>query len=63
MSRRARAAIFFALALLAAAAAAAVVAGYGSSVAVTATFGMVAAARALDLAAVPAGRPGAPATL
>ena len=37
--------------------------GYGSSVAVTATFGMVAAARALDLVAAPAGRPGAPASL
>ncbi len=37
--------------------------GYGSSVAVTATFGMVAAARALELAAVPAGRPGTPASL
>jgi tRNA A37 threonylcarbamoyladenosine dehydratase len=30
--------------------------GYGSSVAVTATFGMVAAARALELAALPSGR-------
>ena len=30
--------------------------GYGSSVAVTATFGMVAAARALELAAAPRGR-------
>lgn len=37
--------------------------GYGSSVAVTATFGMVAAARALDLAAVPRGRAGATACL
>jgi tRNA A37 threonylcarbamoyladenosine dehydratase len=31
--------------------------GYGSSVAVTATFGMVAAARALEFAAVPGPRP------
>ena len=37
--------------------------GYGSSVAVTATFGMVAAARALELAATPARRAGAPAGL
>jgi tRNA threonylcarbamoyladenosine dehydratase len=37
--------------------------GYGSSVAVTATFGMVAAARALDFAARPAGRTGAPARI
>ena len=37
--------------------------GYGSSVAVTATFGMVAAARALEFAALPEGRAGAPATL
>ena len=37
--------------------------GYGSSVAVTATFGMVAAARALDLAAFPAGRGSGPAGL
>ena len=37
--------------------------GYGSSVAVTATFGMVAASRALELAAVPGGRAGAPACL
>ena len=37
--------------------------GYGSSVAVTATFGMVAAARALDLAASPSGRAGAAAGL
>jgi len=37
--------------------------GYGSSVAVTATFGMVAAARALDLAAFPAGRGSGPASL
>ena len=37
--------------------------GYGSSVAVTATFGMVAAARALEFAAVSAGRAGAPAGL
>jgi tRNA A37 threonylcarbamoyladenosine dehydratase len=37
--------------------------GYGSSVAVTATFGMVAAARALEFAAVSTGRAGAPAGL
>ena len=37
--------------------------GYGSSVAVTATFGMVAAARALDLVALPARRGSAPACL
>ena len=37
--------------------------GYGSSVAVTATFGMVAAARALELAAVAPGGAGAAATL
>ena len=37
--------------------------GYGSSVAVTATFGMVAAARALDLVAFPPGGPAAPACL
>ena len=37
--------------------------GYGSSVAVTATFGMVAAARALDLAALRRGAGGAPASL
>jgi len=37
--------------------------GYGSSVAVTATFGMVAAARALEFAAVPAGWAAAPASL
>lgn len=37
--------------------------GYGSSVAVTATFGMVAAARALEFAALPEGWAGAPAPL
>ena len=37
--------------------------GYGSSVAVTATFGMVAAARALELTAAPAGQAGPPACL
>ncbi|HEV7577180.1 MAG TPA: tRNA threonylcarbamoyladenosine dehydratase [Caldimonas sp.] len=37
--------------------------GYGSSVAVTATFGMVAAARALELAARPAAAAGAPAPI
>lgn len=37
--------------------------GYGSSVAVTATFGMVAAARAIESVASPATRPSAPATL
>jgi tRNA A37 threonylcarbamoyladenosine dehydratase len=37
--------------------------GYGSSVAVTATFGMVAAARALELVALPKARPGPPAAL
>ena len=37
--------------------------GYGSSVAVTATFGMVAAARALELVAFPGGGGGAPACL
>ena len=37
--------------------------GYGSSVAVTATFGMVAAARALEFAATGAGRAGAPARI
>ncbi len=37
--------------------------GYGSSVAVTATFGMVAAARALDLVAFPPDGPAAPACL
>jgi len=37
--------------------------GYGSSVAVTATFGMVAAARALELAAFAGSRDGAPAAL
>jgi tRNA A37 threonylcarbamoyladenosine dehydratase len=38
-------------------------AGYGSSVAVTATFGMVAAGRALEFAALAAPRPGRPAAL
>ena len=37
--------------------------GYGSSVAVTATFGMVAAARAIESVALPATRPSATATL
>ncbi|MEO8835998.1 MAG: tRNA threonylcarbamoyladenosine dehydratase [Caldimonas sp.] len=37
--------------------------GYGSSVAVTATFGMVAAARALEFAALPAARSSDPSTL
>jgi tRNA A37 threonylcarbamoyladenosine dehydratase len=37
--------------------------GYGSSVAVTATFGMVAAARALELAMQPHARPASPASL
>jgi tRNA A37 threonylcarbamoyladenosine dehydratase len=37
--------------------------GYGSSVAVTATFGMVAAARALELVANPAVRPVVRATI
>jgi tRNA A37 threonylcarbamoyladenosine dehydratase len=37
--------------------------GYGSSVAVTATFGMVAAARALEFAALPLARPSEPSTL
>ena len=37
--------------------------GYGSSVAVTATFGMVAAARALEFIAAGRGRPGEPACL
>ena len=37
--------------------------GYGSSVAVTATFGMVAAARALEFAALSGPRPSTPATL
>jgi tRNA A37 threonylcarbamoyladenosine dehydratase len=37
--------------------------GYGSSVAVTATFGMVAATRALEFAAFSAARPGKPVTL
>jgi tRNA threonylcarbamoyladenosine dehydratase len=37
--------------------------GYGSSVAVTATFGMVAAARALELTAAPVGLAGARACL
>jgi tRNA A37 threonylcarbamoyladenosine dehydratase len=37
--------------------------GYGSSVAVTATFGMVAAARALEFAALPGARPASSATL
>ena len=37
--------------------------GYGSSAAVTAAFGMVAAARALELAAFPPRRTGARATL
>jgi len=37
--------------------------GYGSSVAVTATFGMVAAARALESTTLPAPRPSTPSTL
>ena len=37
--------------------------GYGSSVAVTATFGMVAAARALDLVALRSARTAIPAAL
>jgi Flp pilus assembly protein CpaB len=54
MSRRARAALFFALALFAAAAAAAIVAGYGSSVA--RGYGPLRPVVVLD-AALPAGRP------
>src|SRR6185295_3647799 len=54
MSRRARAAIFLALALLAAAAAAAVVAGYGSSVA--RGYGPLRPVVVLE-ASLPAGRP------